>query len=87
MLQKLLQLFPLFHMPQAGAVHLSIFIKPVDCFIPGDSPEVFVVRKDVFLVFDGEKHSFVHIIKYENLSYSFVGRNNYSKVKLRNEME
>ena len=54
-------------MPQAGTVHLFIFIQPVDCFIPGDRPEVFIVRKDVFLIFDGEKFSFGHIVKYENV--------------------
>jgi hypothetical protein len=50
----------------AGTIHLFIFIQAVVCFIAGDVPEVFIIRKDLFLVFDGEKLSFVHIIKYEN---------------------
>jgi hypothetical protein len=81
MLQKPLQLLSLFHMPQARTIHLfiphshrfagqagQVFIQPVDCFIPGDIPEVFIIRKDVFLVFDGEKFSFGNIINYENLA-------------------
>jgi hypothetical protein len=51
----------------AGTVHLFIFLQPVDCFIPGDVPKVFIIRRVIFLVFEGEKLSFVHIIKYENL--------------------
>jgi hypothetical protein len=39
----------------------------MDCFIPGDFPEVFIVRKNVFLEFDGEEFSFGHNINYENL--------------------
>ena len=76
MLQKLLQLLPLFHMPQAGAVHLFVLIQPVNCFIPGDSPEVFIVREDVFLVFEEEKFSFGHIIKYD-LFLAFFTRFDY----------
>ena len=48
-------------MPQAGTIHLFIFIQSVNCFIPGDIQEVFIVRKNVFLAFDGERFSFVHM--------------------------
>jgi hypothetical protein len=65
--QEPLQLLSLLHMPQAGTVHLFIFIQPIDCFIPGDIPELFIIRKNIFLVFDGEEFSFGHIIKYEKL--------------------
>jgi hypothetical protein len=46
----------------------QVFIQAVDFFVSVDIPEVFILRKDIFAVFDGEKLSFVHNIKYENLS-------------------
>ena len=71
-------------MPQAGTVHLFVFIQPVDCFIPGDCPEVFIVRKDEFLVFDGEEFSFVHTVKYEKFDDYIFGK---PLIDLENQQE
>jgi hypothetical protein len=49
-----------------GTIHLFIFIQAVDRFILGNIPEVLIIRKDGFLIFDGEILSFGYIIKYGN---------------------